>query len=356
MRQHPEPDEGRPARSTPFGLDLSLDALDRATRLARSLFSSADASIILVHEGNIWRSRYEGELPTQDPVTKAVLASGELFWVEDGLLDPRVANNPLVTGPPFLRFCAAIPIRLADGTMPGVLSVSGLKPQRFNPDKAARLRDLADIVADEWSRAQAARAYAKSIGERDAALERSERSEERLNLALALADIHVWEMDFERRELIKAGAEETFFDEALDYKDLYRDIFVTIDPRDRPGVEAAWRDHVETGKPYQPEYRVVRTDGAEVWVQGSTKLTTDARGRPQRMLGALQNITGRKQSERALVQAKGDAEAASQTKSAFLATMSHEIRTPLNGVLGMVQAMAADDLAPVQRERLDVVR
>src|SRR5690606_18402643 len=33
-----------------------------------------------------------------------------------------------------------------------------------------------------------------------------------------------------------------------------------------------------------------------------------------------------------------------------------EIRTPLNGVLGMAQAMAADRLSPVQRERLAVVR
>jgi len=50
------------------------------------------------------------------------------------------------------------------------------------------------------------------------------------------------------------------------------------------------------------------------------------------------------------------AEAANTAKSAFLATMSHEIRTPLNGVLGMAQAMAADKLSPVQRERLEVVR
>jgi PAS domain S-box-containing protein len=58
----------------------------------------------------------------------------------------------------------------------------------------------------------------------------------------------------------------------------------------------------------------------------------------------------------ALTQALARAEAANDAKSAFLATMSHEIRTPLNGVLGMVQAMAVDDLAPVQRERLQVVR
>ena len=49
------------------------------------------------------------------------------------------------------------------------------------------------------------------------------------------------------------------------------------------------------------------------------------------------------------------ADAANAAKSAFLATMSHEIRTPLNGVLGMAQAMAADKLSAVQRERLSVV-
>jgi len=36
--------------------------------------------------------------------------------------------------------------------------------------------------------------------------------------------------------------------------------------------------------------------------------------------------------------------------------MSHEIRTPLNGVIGMAQAMARDDLPPLQRDRLAVIR
>jgi two-component system, sensor histidine kinase len=67
-------------------------------------------------------------------------------------------------------------------------------------------------------------------------------------------------------------------------------------------------------------------------------------------------------SRRALRQARAKArdgeqaaEAANEAKSSFLATMSHEIRTPLNGVLGMAQAMAADSLSPVQRERLDII-
>jgi len=49
------------------------------------------------------------------------------------------------------------------------------------------------------------------------------------------------------------------------------------------------------------------------------------------------------------------AETANRAKTEFLATMSHEIRTPLNGVLGMAQIMAAGELSPDQRRRLDTI-
>ena len=50
------------------------------------------------------------------------------------------------------------------------------------------------------------------------------------------------------------------------------------------------------------------------------------------------------------------AEAANRAKSQFLSNMSHELRTPLNGVLGMAQALAADQLTSVQRERVKIIR
>ncbi len=189
------------------------------------------------------------------------------------------------------------------------------------------------------------------------ALEATERSEQRLMLAMEIADIHVYEMDYVRRELIKAGAEDTFFTEPKTYEELFRDVYCSIDPRDRDMVVEAWRRHVEEGEPYSPEYRVARNDNREVWTIGASRLITDTQGRPVRLIGAMQNISERKEGERALIQAKEDAEAANRAKSTFLATMSHEIRTPLNGVLGMAQAMAMDNgLSDIQRERLDVIR
>ena len=468
---------GDVAEPCPFGLEISQAVCDRATRIAKTLFGALNAQVVFISGEEVWLSRDPERRVVQGaaPVASMVCATGEVLWVEDAPADPRFCANPSVTGPPHLRFYAAAPIKLADGSTPGILAVGGCEPKPYDASLATRLQDLADIIADDWDRTQAEKAREQSLRERDAiqetlgsivaampvalvltdremrvlgasprwiralalenqevygrtlyelapkmferwreahlraldgetikadrvsgpedeavrrwfgveiapwrnaegevggvimasheitdmveALEATERSEQRLTLAMEISDIHVYEMDYQRRELIKVGAEDTFFSEPKTYAELFRDIYSTMDPRDREGVIAAWRRHMEEGAPYNPEYRVLRSDGREVWTAGTARLITDEQGRPVRLIGALQNITERKAAERALLQAKEDAETANRAKSTFLATMSHEIRTPLNGVLGMAQAMAVDNgLSEIQRDRLDVIR
>jgi len=74
------------------------------------------------------------------------------------------------------------------------------------------------------------------------------------------------------------------------------------------------------------------------------------------VVGCVALVVLQRRGAQRLRAAQARAEAANAAKSAFLATMSHEIRTPLNGVLGMAQAMGAEQLSTRQHERLAVIR
>jgi PAS domain S-box-containing protein len=78
----------------------------------------------------------------------------------------------------------------------------------------------------------------------------------------------------------------------------------------------------------------------------------DEAGHPQYLLGISEDITELKETERALREAKQDAERANLAKSEFLSRMSHELRTPMNAVLGFAQLLEIDSPRAEQRESL----
>lgn len=97
------------------------------------------------------------------------------------------------------------------------------------------------------------------------------------------------------------------------------------------------------------EFRFVRSDGEMFWVLAnavpeykSNVLTG--------YIGAITDITDRKNSELEIVKAKERAEASDRLKTAFMNNISHEIRTPLNGIVGFSSLLVEPEISDEDRK------
>lgn len=119
---------------------------DDFTHLASRLLRTPIALISLVDESRQWFKSRVGldAVSTSRDISFCghALLGQELFVVEDACADARFADNPLVTGSPFIRFYAGCPLITSDGFVLGTLCVIDTQPRQLHSDEADTLRKL----------------------------------------------------------------------------------------------------------------------------------------------------------------------------------------------------------------------
>ena len=114
-------------------------------------------------------------------------------------------------------------------------------------------------------------------------------------------------------------------------------------PDDQEGAWAKWRHSLDTGEPYEIEYRLRHYRGGYRWVLGRALPVRDAGGAIQRWMGTCTDIHEHKLTEDALRETD-------QRKDEFLAMLGHELRNPLAPIrsAAALLPLAKDDPARVE--------
>lgn len=121
-------------------------AFDGLTALAAQICQAPIALVSLLDSDRQWFKSRCGLAATQTPRTSAICAhailSDQTLVIPDTRLDPRTADNPLVTGETNIRFYAGVPLLQPNGTVLGTLCVMDIQPRSLSDSQLQALNTL----------------------------------------------------------------------------------------------------------------------------------------------------------------------------------------------------------------------
>lgn len=150
------PDNETPRLSVLYDLAV-LDTppevhFDRITRLACFMFNVPIAVVSMVDVNRQWFKSKQGlsQCETHRDISFCghAILQRDVFEIPDATLDPRFADNPMVTAEQGIRFYAGVPLLINDLAI-GMLCIKDFQARSLNVQQKIALQDLAAIVVAE---------------------------------------------------------------------------------------------------------------------------------------------------------------------------------------------------------------
>ncbi|MFH1419202.1 MAG: PAS domain S-box protein [Planctomycetota bacterium] len=164
------------------------------------------------------------------------------------------------------------------------------------------------------------------VTDRVRAAEALRKSEERLSLALAAGQMGAWDWDIGSGRITWSEKHARLWGmQAEEFDGTYEAFEARVHPDDRAGVAGAVEQARVGHTAYVCEFRVIWPDGTQRWIRGSGDFEYDD-GQPVRMLGVVQDITERKQTEEDLRRERDFAESLIETAQAIVLVLDPQGR------------------------------
>jgi diguanylate cyclase (GGDEF)-like protein/PAS domain S-box-containing protein len=271
--------------------------LDRITRIAARHFRLPIATVTLIDDERQWFASCVGLETCQTPRSVSFCAhailSAEPLVVHDALSDPRFCDNPLVTGPPHIRFYAGQTIYSRAGLALGALCLIDTQPRTFDEGDRRMLSDLAAMAEQYFGAVE----LALEAGKAKAALARTEklfsRAVTHAAVGIAIADPQGRWVEMNQRFCRLAGrSRERLLGSPWPDSVHAQDLALCEIPVQRLlqlGLEIA-----------DLELRFARDDGQDAWLQLAASAILDEGGQVEHVMVVVSDISEHKQLEQEL--------------------------------------------------------
>ncbi len=328
------------------------DSFDELTRLAAQICKAPVALISFVDAERQW---FKSRVGVQDTETAREVAfcartilSTDLFIVPDAHADERFAANPLVTGPPYVRFYAGAPLITQDGYSLGALCVIDHVPRELTDEQQQALKTIARQIVVQLELRHTATELARLNMELEKSAEERERTQKEIAFQAHLLDMveeAVIATDLEGRIIYWNKYAEQLY--GWPSTEVVGRNIIEITPDSSEHVQAAEiMSHLNAGQSWAGEFLVRRRDGTIFPAHVVDSPIYDDAGRLVGVVGLSSDISARKLAEEERThllareqEARDEAETANRAKDEFLAIVSHELRTPLTSMMGYIEML-----------------